>query len=75
MVFQEINGLSEAIVASGGRGAANGFGASEDSGNTTPSSSRFGLRFPGINASFLTRTRSATIGMLQQTRSTASQRL
>ncbi|GMN49274.1 hypothetical protein TIFTF001_018449 [Ficus carica] len=73
---QDFNGISEAIGALDDHGVTNGIGASEDSNNGTPGSGRFGMmRFQGINATFLTRTRSATIGMLQQTRSAASQRI
>ncbi|XP_024017624.1 uncharacterized protein LOC21400453 isoform X1 [Morus notabilis] len=73
---QEVTGISEVIGELGVRGVANGMGASEDLNNVSPGSGRFGMmRFPRISASFLTRTRSATNGMLQQTRSAASQRL
>ncbi|EXB40316.1 hypothetical protein L484_017458 [Morus notabilis] len=76
IVFQEVTGISEVIGELGVRGVANGMGASEDLNNVSPGSGRFGMmRFPRISASFLTRTRSATNGMLQQTRSAASQRL
>ncbi|PON54960.1 hypothetical protein TorRG33x02_300790 [Trema orientale] len=69
---QDVDEISEATGASTGHGVANGINASEDSNNGASSARRFGLRIPIINASFLTRTRSATSGLLQQTRSTAS---
>lgn len=68
LVFQEV---SEATAVSTSHGVANGISATEDSNNGAPTASRFGLRHPGINAAFLTRTRSATSGILQQRRSLA----
>ncbi|KAF4404694.1 hypothetical protein G4B88_006080 [Cannabis sativa] len=68
---QDVGGISEAVESSNDRGVINGIGAVEDMNAGASSGGRFRLRMPAISASFLTRTRSATSGLLQQTRSSA----
>lgn len=71
--FQDISGISEVVEASRNHEVSNGNQALEDTNGGASSYGRFGLRFPSISTSFLSRTRSATNAMLQQTRSSSQQ--
>lgn len=62
-LFQENNGISEVFEPS----------ALESTRNGASSSGRFGFKYPTSNTSTILRTRSATIGMLQQNRSASKQ--
>jgi len=71
--FQDISGISEVVEASRNHEVSNGNQALEDTNGGASSYGRFGLRFPSISTSFLSRTRSATNAVLQQTRSSSQQ--
>nr|XP_023898750.1 uncharacterized protein LOC112010638 isoform X2 [Quercus suber]POE52845.1 hypothetical protein CFP56_61424 [Quercus suber] len=71
--LQDISGISEVVEASRNHEVSNGNQALEDTNGGASSYGRFGLRFPSISTSFLSRTRSATNAMLQQTRSSSQQ--
>ncbi|XP_021283738.1 uncharacterized protein LOC110416180 [Herrania umbratica] len=66
------SGLKE-VSESSGHELANGSRTSEDKTNGSSSSGFFGMMFSGANASFLTRTRSATNAVPQQMRSSRQQ--
>jgi hypothetical protein len=73
--FQDIDGISEVVEASAsssGEGTK-GVHARKDTSNGASGSGLFGLRFPGFSASFLTRTRSATSAVVEQSRSRSQQ--
>ncbi|XP_030958266.1 uncharacterized protein LOC115980124 isoform X1 [Quercus lobata] len=71
--LQDISGISEVVEASRNHEVSNGNQALEDTNGGASSYGRFGLRFPSISTSFLSRTRSATNAVLQQTRSSSQQ--
>ena len=73
LCFQDISGISEVVEASRNHEVSNGNQALEDTNGGASSYGRFGLRFPSISTSFLSRTRSATNAVLQQTRSSSQQ--
>lgn len=64
--FQDIDGITEVVDAARSHEVSNGIQAPKGTDNGTSSSSLFGLRLPGISASFLTRTFSATNAVPQQ---------
>ncbi|KAG7978752.1 hypothetical protein I3843_05G097600 [Carya illinoinensis] len=65
-VVQDIDGITEVVDAARSHEVSNGIQAPKGTDNGTSSSSLFGLRLPGISASFLTRTFSATNAVPQQ---------
>ncbi|GMY26571.1 hypothetical protein FCV25MIE_21813 [Fagus crenata] len=71
--LQDINGISEVVDASSSHEVSNGIHAPEDTNGGASSSGLFRIRFPGFSAPFLTRTRSATNAVSQQTRSSSQQ--
>ncbi|KAM4108751.1 hypothetical protein ACJW30_03G070100 [Castanea mollissima] len=71
--LQDISGISEVVEVSRNHEVSNGNQALEDPNGGASSYGRFGLRFPSISTSFLSRTRSATNAVLQQTRSSSQQ--
>ncbi|XP_062156611.1 uncharacterized protein LOC133864328 [Alnus glutinosa] len=73
--LQDIDGISEVVEASAsssGEGTK-GVHARKDTSNGASGSGLFGLRFPGFSASFLTRTRSATSAVVEESRSRSQQ--
>ncbi|KAF5449311.1 hypothetical protein F2P56_029774 [Juglans regia] len=64
---QNINGITEVDEAARSQEVSNGIQAPKGTNNGTSSSGLFGLRLPGISASFLTRTFSAAKAVPQQT--------
>ncbi|KAF3967789.1 hypothetical protein CMV_008241 [Castanea mollissima] len=58
--LQDISGISEVVEVSRNHEVSNGNQALEDPNGGASSYGRFGLRFPSISTSFLSRTRSAT---------------
>lgn len=61
------------VDASSSHEVSNGIHAPEDTNGGASSSGLFRIRFPGFSAPFLTRTRSATNAVSQQTRSSSQQ--